>query len=234
MRYGINVEMHENGHDGRIEISVSRVEESREYMDSFEQRRKATPGIDHLDYLEFDFESEDTRAAAHFVAKTLEVKGQVQYPKGFSSNYTRGERWRLLYPSTERKGILSSIDFCNRFDILVVGQEDEAHQLQGYFEKVLKCDTDMALNRRAISRFLDNRVYNLIIFAAGNHIIWNDTARLAGEKSQSTQFAVVGYRPEIVANAWERGIPAFEPGELVTLERQLIPSRYGRSFADKN
>src|SRR3989338_7960308 len=147
MRYGINVESHGNGSDGRIEVFVSL--------------------------------ADDTRTAAHFVAKTLEVRGEVQYPKGFSSNYTRGERWRLLYPSTEKKGVLSSLDFCNRFDILIVGQEDEARRLQGYFEKVLKCDTDVALNRRAISRFLDEKEYNLIVFTAGNHIIWNDTMRLA-------------------------------------------------------
>ena len=233
MRYGINVESHGNGSDGRIEVSVSLAEDSRIYRASLDKKELTQGSLEHLDYLEFDFDS-DTRTAAHFVAKTLEVRGEVQYPKGFSSNYTRGERWRLLYPSTEKKGVLSSLDFCNRFDILIVGQEDEARRLQGYFEKVLKCDTDVALNRRAISRFLDEKEYNLIVFTAGNHIIWNDTMRLAGEKSQSTQFAVVGYRPEVVANAWERGIPAFEPGELVTLERQLIPSRCGRSFVDKN
>ncbi len=228
MRYGINIEAHGNGTDGRIEVSVSRADESREYRDSFGQRKRRTIGVQHLDYLEFDFSSGDPRTAAHFVAKTLEVKAQIQYPKAFSSNYTRGERWRLLYPSTERKGILSSIDFCNRFDILIIGEEDDTRKLQGYFEKVLKCDTDIAINRRAISQFLGEKTYNLIVFACGSHIVWSDTIRMASEGSENTQFAVVGNQ-DVVANAWERGVPNFLVGELVSLERQFIPIRYGRS-----
>ena len=82
MRYGIDVESFGTGRSEKIEVSVSRLEESRRYRNRFEERKKASAiPMDYLKHIEFSLDTEDPRVATHFVAKTIDRMGEIEADK---------------------------------------------------------------------------------------------------------------------------------------------------------
>ncbi len=227
MLYGIDVEVVDQGTiSEKIEVAVKTADLSRKHRCHVAELFETV----YLAHVEFDYVGNLDEAASHVKMKFSETGlspesaliGDDEYIFKFDVNAI--DVAEIVYGISDPFKVLVVGDSSR------IGSKSQERRYARYFDFVLNCDAMAATRTYDAVRKTKEWRPDLVVFTPDGPFDYDWTKVMEELANYGGKSVIYSKEPEHLVLERRFGWKVFMPGQLIDLERQFIPNRWGKSF----